>query len=216
MDNYSSLSALFLETIPLLYLMMNPPSVIAILLGLTRQNTVEERIRVARQVCCIAGALLCVFAFLGKIILQDIFRISTEAFQVGGGLYLFTVGLSMAFAKESDGDGQGNNSAGMQGNISNYIVTPLATPLFIGPATITKTIEKLMGLPNQLAYSLTFYAALMVTFVLAYFTFILGCKFSRYLTPSLLKLIERLVGMFLICVAMGSILNGMTKFLCFS
>ncbi|MDR2200560.1 MAG: MarC family protein, partial [Puniceicoccales bacterium] len=184
---------------------------------LTKHNTVEERLQISRKICCIAGALLCVFAFLGKIILQDIFHISTEAFQIGGGLYLLTVGLGMAFSAKESGSGKNQgNSAAEEMNISSLIVTPLATPLFIGPATITKTIEKLMGLPPSLAYNLTFYAALVVTFLLAYFTFILGCKFSSYLTPSLLKIVEKLVGVFLICIALSSILSGITKFLCHS
>jgi hypothetical protein len=60
------------------------------------------------------------------MILNDIFHIWTEAFQVGGGLFLFSVGLSMAIAKNSDDKVKTSNTAQ---NVACLIIKPLTTPI---------------------------------------------------------------------------------------
>jgi small neutral amino acid transporter SnatA (MarC family) len=49
--------------------------------------------------------------------------------------------------------------------------------------------------------------------ILVYLSFFLGCKFSKYLTPPVLKIIEKLAGMLITCLAVGSILAGTKAFL---
>jgi multiple antibiotic resistance protein len=201
---------LFFETITYMYVVTNPPTAIAIMLGLTRHCTIAERLQISRQVCLVGGFLLFIFAFFGKIILDDIFHISTEAFRVGGGLYLFTIGVSMIMAKGSDDQQESGDS---NKNPFSFVITPLATPLFVGPGVITATLVKRMALPNSIGYTLVFYGALFVLVILVYLSFFLGCKFSKYLTPPVLKIIEKLAGMLITCLAIGSILAGTKAFL---
>ncbi|MDR1435518.1 MAG: MarC family protein [Puniceicoccales bacterium] len=206
-----SLLNLFFSTTSKMYVILNPVAAIAVMLGLSSRNSVAERINISKQVCTIGGTLLFIFALFGKIILEDIFHISPEAFQVGGGLYLFSIGLSMALSKESDR--QVEDLPSTEKNAFNFIVTPLATPLLTGPGTITATLVQRTELPEGTAPLLVFFGALTVTLFLVYFTFFMGCKFSKYLKPALIKIIERLVGMVMLCLAIGSMLSGATKFL---
>jgi multiple antibiotic resistance protein len=211
MSNDFSLLNLFFSTISKMCVVMNPIPAIAVLLGVSSHNTVGERLNISKQVCTIGGTLLFIFALFGKIILEDIFRISPEAFQVGGGLYLFSIGLSMALSKESDE--QVEDLAPTENNAFNFIVTPLATPLLVGPGTITATLVQRTELPEGTAPIFTFFGALIVSLILIYFTFFMGCKFSKYLKPAIIKVIEKLVGILMLCLSIGSILNGATKFL---
>ncbi|MDR2812269.1 MAG: MarC family protein [Puniceicoccales bacterium] len=195
-----------------IYLILNPPTAITILLGISKNSTTAERLQAAKQICTIGCILLFGFALFGQVILNDVFHISTEAFQVGGGLFLLFIGLSMATAKSSDSNSDGE-SKGSQQKLSDLVITPLATPLLVGPGTMTATLVKRMELPDSWAYTIIFYLALAVTMFLVYFTFVLGCKFSKYLTPMLLKIIEKLVGILLLCIATSSILSGTKAFL---
>jgi multiple antibiotic resistance protein len=193
-----------------IYIILNPPTSIAVMLGMSKNSTVAERLQASRQICLIGGMLLLAFALFGQMILNDVFHISTEAFRVGGGLFLFFIGLNMATAKSSDGEMKDD---GTTKSLSSLVITPLATPLLVGPGTMTATLVKRMELPNSWDYAIVFYLALAVTMIFVYFTFIIGCKFSKYLTPVVLGIIQKLVGVFLLCIATGSILKGTRIFL---
>ena len=200
----------FLITLQM-YIILNPPSVIAVMLGLSADASMEERLNLSKKVCTVGGGLLLVFAVLGTFILDDVFQISTEAFRVGGGLFLFYVGLSMISSKEH---GSGEDSAGDKSettNIFSFAVTPLATPLLVGPGTITATLVKRSELTGIGDISV-FYLAVAFTLVLVYVSFVVGCKFSKYLTPAILKIVEKLVGLLLMCIAVKSILSGLQTF----
>jgi multiple antibiotic resistance protein len=209
MEDISYIKA-FGTTIIQIYIILNPPTVIAIMLGMTKNNTIAERLHASRQICAIGAVLLFMFSLFGQIILHDIFRISTESFQVGGGLYLFLMGLSMACSKSSEGE---TDSGEATHNIASLIITPLATPLLVGPGTMTATLVKRMELPNSWGYATTFYLALVFTMIFVYITFILGCRFSKYLKPVILQVIEKLVGILLLCIATSSISKGIKTFL---
>jgi multiple antibiotic resistance protein len=200
----------FYKAVIQLYIFLNAPSALAVMLGLSKRNTVAERLQASRQICIIGTFLLFIFAIFGPIILEYVFRISTEAFRVGGGLYLFYIGLSMALSKDSEDDVDHHQTAN---DISKFVITPLATPLLVGPGTITATLVQRKALPDGLGYSLTFYAALACAMALVYVTFILGCKFSKNLKPLFLKVLEKLIGILILCLAISSILAGIKTFL---
>ncbi|MDR1366362.1 MAG: MarC family protein [Puniceicoccales bacterium] len=193
-----------------IYLILNPPTSITVMLGMSKNSTVAERLQASRQICTIGGTLLFAFALFGQMILNDIFHISTEAFQVGGGLFLFSIGLGMVLSKSSDGETKDNSTTK---SLSSLVITPLATPLLVGPGTMTASLVKRMELPNSWDYAIVFYLALAVSMILVYFTFILGCKFSKYLKPTFLKIIEKLVGILLICLATSCIFKGAKIFI---
>ncbi|UPA28604.1 MAG: hypothetical protein LW808_000855 [Verrucomicrobiota bacterium] len=201
--------SLFVQVIVYMYIMLYPPIAAVILLGMSKSNTVGERLAAARKVCCIAGLLLFTFAFFGNLILDSIFHISTEAFQVAGGLLLLTSGLSMLLSKPADTE---TEEAAPAGKLEACIVTPLATPLLVGPGTIAATIVKIANLPEGLSCRLTFYLALATTLVLVYLTFYFACKFSKYLTPALLGGFEKIAGFIVASLAASLLLAGASGF----
>ena len=200
---------LFCTTVIQMLVILNPPSAGTVILGVTGSLSVKERLAIARKVCIIGSVLLFVFAFFGQIILDSVFHISAAAFQVGGGLYLFTVGLSMA----SNEPEEENLESDAHGKINSMIITPLATPLLVGPGSLTATLVERTSLPPGFGYELTFYIALAVTLALVYVCFVLMCKFSKYLTPLILEIIKKLIGIALICIAASSIIKGIGNFL---
>jgi multiple antibiotic resistance protein len=212
MENELTYFGLFLETIIQTYVMTCPPSGVAVMFGLTSHDTTAKRLAISKQVCIIAAILLLVFAFLGKFILDDVFHLSTDAFRIGGGLYVFAVGLSMVISKDNERSDDADLEAKRPDSFS-YVITPLATPLVVGPGALTATLVKRMTVPDSLFHSLTFYGGLLTTAVLIYFTFVLGCKFAKFLTPSILKVIEKLAGLLITCLGVGSVLSGTNSFL---
>lgn len=190
-----------------MYIMLYPPIAAVVLLGMSKSNTVGERLAAARKVCYIVTALLFTFAFFGNCILDSVFHISTEAFQVAGGILLLASGLSMLLAKPA-----GTEGAEPTGQLEACIVTPLATPMLVGPGTIAATIVKIAALPEGLSYRITFYLALLTALALTYLTFYFACKFSKYLTPTLLGGFERIAGFIVASLAANLLLAGASGF----
>jgi multiple antibiotic resistance protein len=209
MENISYIQT-FCTIIVQIYLVLNPPTSITIMLGMSQNNTVAERLQASRQICIFGTMLLIAFALFGKVILNDIFRISTEAFQVGGGLFIFLIGLGMVTTTHSDSATENDSTTQ---KLSSLVITPLATPILVGPGTMTATLVKRMELPDSLDYTITFYSALATTMVLVYFTFVLGCKFSKYLQPRILRVIQKLVGILLLCIGTSAVLKGVKVFM---
>lgn len=193
------------------YIILNPPSVVAVMLGLTAESSLEERLELAKRVCKIGGILLFVFSLIGNFILDEVFQISTEAFRVGGGSFLFLVGLSMLISKEQEASKEDIQQQKTK-DIFTYAVTPLSTPLLVGPGTITAVLVKRAEMEN-FGQEIVFFVAIIAAMLLVVVTFIFGCKFSKYFTPAILHIIEKMVGLLLICIAIKSIMAGMSTFI---
>ncbi|MDR2735291.1 MAG: MarC family protein [Puniceicoccales bacterium] len=208
---------LFVETTVSIYTILSPVIGAAIMIGMTPTATPDERIRISRQACLVAGSLLIVFAVAGNFIMETVFRISTHAFQVGGGMYLLTIAVGMVIAKEAKeakeektGDSQGKPVQQVSGNIA---ITPIGTPLLTGPGTITATLVKKSSIPNNFSSMAVFFTAMIFVIFLSYLTFVISCKFANLLTPKVLGVIEKITGLILICIALESIIAGTSTFL---
>ncbi|MDR0351530.1 MAG: MarC family protein [Puniceicoccales bacterium] len=202
---------LFAETTISIYAILAPIIGAAIMIGMTPTATLEERIRISRQACTVAGVLLVIFAIAGNFIMGTVFRISTEAFQVGGGLYLLTISAGMVLKKE-----QGDENSQVQPvkpAASNVAITPIGTPLLTGPGTITATLVKKSAVCSTFSDTVVFFLALVFVMFLCYLTFVVSCKFAKLLTPKILGVIERATGVVLSCMALESIIAGISTFL---
>ena len=181
------------------------------MLGLTAQASLEDRLSLAKKVCTIGGILLIIFSFIGNFILDEVFQISTEAFRVGGGSFLFLVGLSMLISKDQEATSDDIKKEQSK-DIFSYAVTPLATPILVGPGTITAVLVKRSEM-ETFGQDVVFFIAIIASLLLTIGTFIIGCKFSKYFTPAILHIIEKMVGLLLICIAVKSVMAGMTTFI---
>ncbi|MDR1458419.1 MAG: MarC family protein [Puniceicoccales bacterium] len=203
---------LFTGTTVSIYTILTPIIGAAIMIGMTPTATLEERIRISRQACTVAGVLLMIFAIAGNFIMVNIFRISTEAFQVGGGLYLLTISAGMVLKKEEQKD-EGSQTQPAQQSANNIAITPIGTPLLTGPGTITATLVKKSAVCNTFFDTIDFFLALTLVMFLSYLTFVVSCKFAKLLTPKILGIVERSTGIILACMSLESIIAGITTFL---
>jgi small neutral amino acid transporter SnatA (MarC family) len=58
-----------------IYIILNAPTAITVMLGMSKSNMVAERQHASKQICAIGCALLFTFALFGQMILNDIFHI---------------------------------------------------------------------------------------------------------------------------------------------
>jgi multiple antibiotic resistance protein len=117
-----------------LFAMVNALGNLPIFAELTRDMAPRERSVCFRKGVLVAAGIVVGFAMVGNWMLGGIFQISTGAFQVAGGILVFSVaarGLLM-------GPRQSVGSAGE--TFDDVAVFPMGFPFLAGPGTIVTTI----------------------------------------------------------------------------
>ncbi len=121
--------------IPSLLVIINPLMVTSAFLTLTASYPPEARCRAARKTSLVAFAVLLAFAVFGSVLFR-VFSITIGAFQIAGGIILFSVALGMLQAHPSRIK-QTPEELEEAMRRADIAVVPLAIPMVSGPGAIT-------------------------------------------------------------------------------
>lgn len=118
-----------------IFAIMNPPGNIPVFVAITEGYTLEQKNRVIRKVCIVAGGILIIFGLFGNLIF-DLYGITIPAFKIAGGALLFSIAFTMTkgqltkakMTTEEEEEATEKEEVG---------VVPLGIPLFAGPGAIT-------------------------------------------------------------------------------
>lgn len=192
-----------------LFVIVDPIATAPSFLVMTRTNTKEERIRMARMASLVAWIILTAFAMGGKWIFL-VLGITMPAFQIAGGLVMMLIAFDMLQAKRSTlQETKEEKAAGVEKE--DIAVTPLAVPMLAGPGAISTVMilaNKASG-PQQVIY---LYVIIGLVSALSYYVLKITSYSHRFLNPIPLKIMARLMGLFLVAVAVQFILNGWSQF----
>ncbi len=184
-----------------LFAIMNPFSAIPTFLSLTDAlDTVTRRSIVDRAfiAMCILVAL---FTLLGTYVLS-VFGISLSALRVGGGILLVAIGLDML----------GGMPRTKSVEPRDIAVVPIATPLVVGPGTITTLLLLTSLNPTILNTVIVLFSGLSAAFT----TYIL-LRYSdiiiKYVKPSVVKGIGRFMALIIVSVAVEMIMDGVKQYI---
>jgi len=113
-----------------LYAVLNPISVIPTFMSLMGDRGKDEKAVAVRRASLYAAALMAVFAVLGAVIL-GFFNVSIASLRFGGGILLMVIAIDML---------SGLSRTKMLESTEEALIVPIATPLLVGPGTITTLI----------------------------------------------------------------------------
>jgi multiple antibiotic resistance protein len=190
-----------------LLVVVDPPGLGPIFVGVTTGMTKPQRSSVAWRAAAIATGVLVFFALVGEPFLR-VMGISAPAFRIAGGLLLFYIAFEMVFDRRNSRKSQDAERAITQDHISNVAAFPLAIPLIAGPGAITAT----MLLAAEAAGSTLRLAALIG--VIAFAT---ACCYVAFRAASLIDkllgvtgnvVLTRLLGIILAALAVQFVLDG--------
>ncbi|BBD71969.1 antibiotic resistance protein MarC [Sulfodiicoccus acidiphilus] len=124
-----------------LFAIMDPFSVIPYILGIytTYQESSQEKVSwnyLVNKISIVIIVILLIFSILGRAIL-DFLGLSPAALEIGGGIILVYLGI--------DTMGGFGQLRFLSRNIEEAIVTPIATPLIVGPGTLTALVTLSVG-----------------------------------------------------------------------
>ena len=192
--------AVFLAVFIPLFTIMDPLAVVPLFFERTALKSKGRTLSLALEATLVATALLLIFAFLQEHIFT-FFHISTQSFQIAGGLLLLYLAFEMF---------TGNMSSTRTADRDDPGAVPFGTPLLAGPGALTAAIvfsaNPAIGLPYT---ALAILACAVITFaVLMSSTLIF-----RLIGKNGIKIITRIFGLLIAAIGVEFIRMGLMTWL---
>jgi multiple antibiotic resistance protein len=198
-------AVLFKITIAL-FAIVNPIGSVPIFISATNGWSNQDRAKTAKTVAITVFIVLAVSAFFGDKILS-FFGISIPSFQVGGGILLMLIAISMMHAKQS-GTRQTPEEAQTLAEREAIAIVPLSIPLLAGPGAISNMI-----IAAQQNSSFTGHLSLVVPiFIIAVIIWLvlrLSASISSKLGSIGINIVTRLMGLILAAMAVEFVAHGL-------
>ncbi len=181
-----------------LFVMMDLMGALPMFLLLAERLSKKEQAKAVNEVFVVGVVLFTLFVFAGIQVL-NYFGISLGGFQVAGGLILFVLGIRIIL---------GLRIEAQEEHVEKYqfAAVPLATPLIIGPGTITMVII----LVGQYGYGPVL-AAGILNLILLWIVFKNALKVYRFVGHQGVEVISRLMGIIFTALAVEFIKEGLGK-----
>ncbi len=192
--------------------LINPFAALSVFLDLTRNYSSRERRKVAQLSCLSVFIVIVLFALSGNMLLRAL-GISTGSFQVGGGILVFIIALSLMSGNDNpakpDLDTQSEHLIqASRKSVGAVAVVPLAIPMMIGPGGIS-TVVIYASSAKDYADVLSIIAAGLIISLICYTMLIAAVRISRFLGETGLTILNRIMGMMLAAVSVEIIVAGL-------
>lgn len=189
-----------------LFAIVNPIGTVPIFISATEGWPGHERTRIAKTVAFTVFLVLSLSAVLGDKILA-FFSISIPSFQVGGGILLMLIAISMMHGKLSDAR-QTREEAQAVSDRRAIAIVPLSIPLLAGPGAISSMIIAAQQSPS-LIMQFGLVLPVAVIGLLIWLALTLSTSIATRLGTIGINVVTRLMGLILAAMAVEFIANGM-------
>ena len=204
-DFIQSETQFFILCLTTLFTLINPIGIAPLLVVMTERFSKDIRVKIAKKGSATALITLLLFAILGSLIFS-FFGITLEAFQIMGGILFFRNGLRMLDAKV--GRSRTTPAEQEESQESDEIaISPIGIPLIAGPGAITATMLLSSQTPQVYSY-LTLGISIMIVLTFVYIILRNGDVLMRVLGTSIMRIIQRLMGLILLVIAVQFVING--------
>ena len=200
----------YLEILTAIIVIVDPLGAIPIFISLTSGQSEPERRQTARVAVVVGTIVLIISCLVGAPLLR-FFGIRLASFQVGGGILIMLLAVSMlnarlSAAKETEEEAREAESK------ENVAVVPLAVPLLAGPAAISTMIIYAHRQPGWFHKGFLI-AAAAGAMALVWLMLRLSIPLSRKLGKTGLHNVTRLMGLLLAAIAVEFIVTGLLELL---
>jgi multiple antibiotic resistance protein len=193
-----------------LLVVVDPPGLGPIFLGVTSGMSALQRRSVAWRAPAIATGVLVFFALVGEPFLR-LLGITPAAFRIAGGLLLFYIAFEMVFDRRTPRKSADAERAVTQDHISNVAAFPLAIPLIAGPGAITATMLLAADAAGEPAALALLIGVIAFATACCYAAFRAATMIERLLGTTGNIVLTRLLGIILAALAVQFVLDGLRE-----
>jgi multiple antibiotic resistance protein len=199
--------AYLIKTTIALFAIVNPIGSVPIFISATEGWQKQERYKTARTVAITVFLVLGISAFVGDGVLR-FFGITIPSFQVGGGILLMLISISMMHGKQG-GTRQTAEEAQSLAEREVIAIVPLSIPLLAGPGAISSMI---LSAQHQLSLldHLTLLIPVLIIALVIWIILTLANTIAHQLGTIGINIVTRLMGIILAAMAVEFIANGLT------
>ena len=208
--NYlSGTTTLFIAAFTSIISVANPLAAMPVFLSLTDNNTDTERIYVAKKSSFYMFLVLIIFLLIGTYIMS-FFGISLPGIRIAGGLIILRAAYAMLNpgVSEKKISDEAQEAAKEKEDIS---FSPMAMPMLSGPGSIAVVI----GLASQaegIFDLIIMSGAIVLVAIISYGVLRLAPFSAKYIGPTGMNAITRMMGFIAMAIGVQFILNGISKF----
>jgi multiple antibiotic resistance protein len=186
---------------------VNPLSAVPIFVAMTATYSRQHRAATVRRAIFTAFSVMVASALAGPVILR-FFGITTHAFQIAGGILLFSIGWDMLNARRSRVKTTEEEES--EGAVREEIgIIPLGFPSLVGPGTIT-TVITLEAQAETVSESVSILVAIVLVALIAWAVISAAPFVTRKLGQTGMNVFTRIMGLLLTVVGAQLVINGLT------
>ncbi|MEL7833254.1 MarC family NAAT transporter [Fodinibius sp. Rm-B-1B1-1] len=206
---FSGTTTLFVAAFTSIISVANPLAAMPVFLSLTEKNNDVERTSVAKKSSFYMFLVLIIFLLAGTYIMS-FFGISLPGIRIAGGLIILRAAYAMLNPDVSEKkiSDEAQEAAKDKEDIS---FSPMAMPMLSGPGSIAVVI----GLASQAEGFIDLIimsAAIILVALISYGVLRLAPFSAKYIGPTGMNAITRMMGFIAMAIGVQFILNGISKF----
>ena len=193
----------------------NPLTTVALLMGLSRGMSEEERDRQALKASIYVFVIMATAYYAGQLVM-NVFGISITGLRIAGGLIVAFIGFRMLFPEQKldeTPEVERRSEELRQHRTDDIAFIPLAMPSTAGPGTIALIISTAAAVQDEQPYAeWVMHATPPLVFFLASLILLLCLRSAgtimRKLGNSGVEAFSRLMGFLLVCIGVQFVVNG--------
>lgn len=198
--------SLFVSVLAALFSVVNPIGAVPLFLGLTPDDTPQERNTTAWHTSMWFVLILLAFFFLGTSILS-FFGITISAIRVAGGIIIMSSGYSLLQGKMAEGRAVGAKVKAEAMQKDDISFSPMAMPMLSGPGSISLLIG-LYATNADWPSRFVIAGAVVLMGVLIYVVLRVAPMLQRVLGFGGLKALSRIMGFLTMAIGIQLLVGG--------
>jgi multiple antibiotic resistance protein len=193
-------------TLSAIFFVIDPLATVPIFLTITSGDSVEQRKRTAWRAAIAAWLTLTTFAVAGGVIFKAL-GISMGAFKIAGGIMLLLMSIDMMRAQPSPTRTTAEEQTESIAR-DDVAIMPLAIPMLAGPGAIATVMVLMSRAAWHPVRTTAVFGAVTVTCIVTWLLMRSAARAEKLLPKTLLRALERIMGLLLAAVAVEFIAGG--------
>ena len=201
---------LFLENFVLLFIAIDPVSLLPIFASFTQGLNRKDLMTLCLRTGLTAFMILLIFWVFGSQIL-NLMGISINSFKIAGGMFLLFIAYEMLFEKRQQRRKETAEKAMDDEALTSLATFPLAIPLIAGPGAITIAMLLSEKSTQSISFQLIGFSPVFIIILLTVLSIWISGRITEKLPSSVLGVLQRVFGLLLGALAIEFIIQGLRQ-----
>ena len=197
----------FIESIILMFVAVDPISLVPIFAGLTSGLSQHQVKSIYIRASIVSLIVLSIFWLFGNAIL-DAMNISMDSFRIIGGLFLIVIAFQMVFDQRQTRRQSTADTAIDDETIKSIAIFPLSIPLIAGPGAMATSLLISKEIYTSVLDGFISYLPILIAVLFATIAMWLSAKLSSKLGPTVITVVQKIFGLLLGALAIEFVIDG--------